>query len=673
MDEDEPVFVVEVHEVLQRVDVAECNRPGRVETLPVVKRVAVVAQDRRPAQQRAGFAEGHRDTARQHFHFRLRHLVHVRGGEKADADVVQPKFRNGLLQRLVSRPFRDSKPFHVAAKRAVLEETRQIAADLVEHGQFRVGRKGSNRIGFREKATLCEETIHRFQYSLNNLIQERDKVPYILALDQGTTSSRAIVFDHDAAIVAVGQREFQQIYPRPGWVEHDPGEIWATQISVATEALGRAHLRPRDIAAIGITNQRETTVVWDRETGVPVYNAIVWQDRRTAEFCDRLKRDGHENLVRERTGLVIDAYFSGSKVAWILDNVPGARARAEAGKLAFGTIDSWLLWQLTSDATHVTDVTNASRTMLFNINTMQWDDELLKLLGVPRSMLPEVRSSSEVYGKVSTTLGAGGVPIAGIAGDQQAALFGQMCISPGLTKNTYGTGCFLLQNTGERPVISRNRLLSTVAWQLGGKTSYALEGSVFIGGAVVQWLRDGLGLIQKSSDVGPLASSVPDNGGVYLVPAFAGLGAPHWDPYARGTIVGITRGTTAGHIARAAVESIAFQVADLLDAVRDDANIDLKELRVDGGAAANDGLLQFQADLLGVAVVRPKVTETTALGTAYLAGLAVGFWDSTDTLARHWQVDRRFEPSMPTTQSEARRAEWREALNRSKNWIARGQ
>jgi len=498
-------------------------------------------------------------------------------------------------------------------------------------------------------------------------------VPYILALDQGTTSSRAIVFDHDAAIVAVGQREFQQIFPRPGWVEHDPGEIWATQISVATEALGRAHLRPRDIAAIGITNQRETTVVWDRETGVPVYNAIVWQDRRTAEFCDRLKRDGHENLVRERTGLVIDAYFSGSKVAWILDNVPGARARAEAGKLAFGTIDSWLLWQLTSDATHVTDVTNASRTMLFNINTMQWDDELLKLLGVPRSMLPEVRGSSEVYGKVSTTLGAAGVPIAGIAGDQQAALFGQMCTSPGLTKNTYGTGCFLLQNTGERPVVSRNRLLSTVAWQLGGKTSYALEGSVFIGGAVVQWLRDGLGLIQKSSDVGPLASSVPDNGGVYLVPAFAGLGAPHWDPYARGTIVGITRGTTAGHIARAAVESIAFQVADLLDAVRDDANIDLKELRVDGGAAANDGLLQFQADLLGVAVVRPKVTETTALGAAYLAGLAVGFWDSTDTLARHWQVDRRFEPSVPMSQSAARRAEWSEALNRSKNWIARGQ
>jgi glycerol kinase len=496
-------------------------------------------------------------------------------------------------------------------------------------------------------------------------------MPYILALDQGTTSSRAIVFDHDASIVAVGQREFPQIFPQPGWVEHDPAEIWATQIAVATEALGRAHLRPRDIVAIGITNQRETTVVWDRETGVPVYNAIVWQDRRTADFCDRLKRDGHEDFVRERTGLVIDAYFSGSKVAWILDNVPGVRARAEAGKLAFGTIDSWLVWQLTSDSTHITDVTNASRTMLFNINTLTWDEDLLKLLGVPASMLPEVRPSSAVYGQVSTTLGVGGVPIAGIAGDQQAALFGQMCVSPGLTKNTYGTGCFLLQNTGEQPVVSRNRLISTVAWQIGGKTTYALEGSVFIGGAVVQWLRDGLGIISKSSDVGPLATSVADNGGIYLVPAFAGLGAPHWDPYARGIIVGITRGTTAGHFARAAVESIAFQVADLLDAVRDDAGIDLTELRVDGGAAANDGLLQFQADLLGVAVVRPQVTETTALGAAYLAGLAVGFWDSTDALARHWRIERRFEPSLSTSHSVARRAEWREALSRSKGWIVR--
>jgi glycerol kinase len=498
-------------------------------------------------------------------------------------------------------------------------------------------------------------------------------MPYIIALDQGTTSSRAIVFDHDASIVAVGQREFPQIFPQPGWVEHDPGEIWATQMAVTTEALGRAHLRPRDIAAIGITNQRETTVVWDRETGEPVYNAIVWQDRRTADFCDRLKRDGHEEFIRERTGLVVDAYFSGSKIAWILDNVPGARARAEAGKLAFGTIDSWLVWQLTSDATHITDVTNASRTMLFNIDTLKWDDDLLKLLRIPASMLPEVRASSEVYGRVSTTLGAAGVPIAGIAGDQQAALFGQMCVSSGLTKNTYGTGCFLLQNTGERPAVSRNRLLSTVAWQVGGKTNYALEGSVFIGGAVVQWLRDGLGIIRQSSDVEALAMSVPDSGGVYLVPAFAGLGAPHWDPYARGTIVGITRGTTAAHIARAAVESIAFQVADLLDATRDDSGIDLAELRVDGGAAANDHLLQFQADMLGATVVRPKVTETTALGAAYLAGLAVGFWDSTEALAKHWQVDRRFEPSIQPAVAAARRAEWRQALNRSKSWLPGSQ
>jgi glycerol kinase len=497
-------------------------------------------------------------------------------------------------------------------------------------------------------------------------------VPYILSLDQGTTSSRAIVFDHDASIRAVGQLEFPQIFPRPGWVEHDPNEIWATQVAVATEALGRAHLGPRDIAAIGITNQRETTVVWDRETGAPVYNAIVWQDRRTADFCERLKRDGHEGLVRERTGLVIDAYFSGSKVAWILDNVAGARARAEAGKLAFGTIDSWLVWKLTNGATHITDVTNASRTMLFNINTLTWDEDLLKLLRVPASMLPETRQSSELYGRASTTLGVPDVPIAGIAGDQQAALFGQMCVSPGLTKNTYGTGCFLLQNTGERPVASRNRLLATVAWQVGGKTLYALEGSVFIGGAVVQWLRDGLGIIKKSSDVEALAKSVADNGGVYLVPAFAGLGAPHWDAYARGTIIGITRGTTAGHIARAAVESIAFQVADLLEAVGDDAGIDLRELRVDGGAATNDALLQFQADLLGVAVTRPQVTETTALGAAYLAGLAVGFWESTDALARHWRADKRFEPSMAPAAAAARRAEWREALNRSKNWIARG-
>ncbi len=494
-------------------------------------------------------------------------------------------------------------------------------------------------------------------------------MPYILALDQGTTSSRAIVFDHDGAMVAVAQKEFTQIFPKPGWVEHDPQEIWATQVAVAVEALGRGQIRPRDVAAIGITNQRETTIVWDRETGEPVHNAIVWQDRRTAEFCDRLKRDGHEALVRERTGLVIDAYFSGSKIAWILDNVPGARQRAEAGRLAFGTVDSWLVWKLTSGGTHVTDVSNASRTMLFNINTLAWDADLLRLLHVPANMLPEVRASSDVYARVSTSLAMADVPIAGIAGDQQAALFGQMCVSPGLTKNTYGTGCFLLQNTGTRPVPSANRLVTTVAWKIGARTEYALEGSVFIGGAVVQWLRDGLGLIAASADVERLAASVDDNGGVYLVPAFAGLGAPHWDPYARGLMIGITRGTTAGHVARAALESIAYQVDDLLDAVSRDSGIQMTELRVDGGASTNDGLLQFQADVLGVPVVRPAVTETTALGAAYLAGLAVGFWSSPDEIAGQWRVDRRFEPSMPRAEAARLRERWREAVRRSTGWI----
>jgi glycerol kinase len=497
-------------------------------------------------------------------------------------------------------------------------------------------------------------------------------VPNILALDQGTTSSRAIVFDHDGAVVSVAQKEFQQIFPKPGWVEHDPQEIWATQIAVAIEALGRGHVRPRDIAAIGITNQRETTIVWDRDTGQPVYNAIVWQDRRTAELCDRLKAQGHEALVRERTGLVIDAYFSGSKIAWILDNVAGARERANAGRLAFGTVDSWLVWKLTSGATHITDVSNASRTMLFNINTLAWDDDLLRMLNVPASMLPEVRASSEVYGRVSTSLGMEDVPIGGIAGDQQAALFGQMCVSPGLTKNTYGTGCFLLQNTGTRPVPSRNRLISTVAWKIGERTEYALEGSVFIGGAVVQWLRDGLGLIARSTDVEALAASVADNGGVILVPAFAGLGAPHWDPYARGLIVGITRGTTSGHIARAALESIAYQVDDLLEAVSLDSGISLSELRVDGGASTNDALLQFQADLLGVAVVRPAVTETTALGAAYLAGLAVGFWSSAEEIARQWRAERRFEPRMARADASRLRDRWREAVGRAKGWIPAG-
>ncbi len=495
---------------------------------------------------------------------------------------------------------------------------------------------------------------------------------YILSLDQGTTSSRAILFDRDGGIAAVAQKEFRQIFPRPGWVEHDPLEIWATQLAVAAEAVTRARAAASDIAAVGITNQRETTVVWDRDTGVPVCNAIVWQDRRTAEFCDRLKAEGHEPLVRARTGLVIDAYFSGSKLAWILEHVPGARARAEAGRLAFGTVDSWLVWKLTGGRVHVTDVSNASRTMLFNIHTLSWDEELLGLLGVPGSMLPEVRSSSEVYGRMSPALGGGDWPIAGIAGDQQAALFGQLCVSPGLTKNTYGTGCFLLQNTGEQPVPSDNRLVTTVAWQVGGRTEYALEGSVFIGGAVVQWLRDGLRFFDRSPDVERLAATVPDNGGIYLVPAFAGLGAPHWDPYARGLLIGLTRGTTAGHIARAALESIAYQVDDLLEAVHRDSGIEMAELRVDGGASTNDALMQFQADLLGVPVVRPAVTETTALGAAYLAGLATGFWGSTGELARQWKVDRRFEPAMAREEAERRRARWREAVTRSKGWIPAG-
>jgi glycerol kinase len=497
-------------------------------------------------------------------------------------------------------------------------------------------------------------------------------VAYILSLDQGTTSSRAILFDHGGAVAAVAQREFQQIFPRPGWVEHDPREIWASQISVATEALARAQAGPGDVAAIGITNQRETTVVWDRETGEPVCHAIVWQDRRTADICDRLKADGFEDLVRQRTGLVIDAYFSGTKIAWILDHVEGARAKAAAGRLAFGTVDSWLVWNLTGGRVHVTDVSNASRTMLFNIHTLAWDDDLLRMLDVPASLLPEVRASSEVYGRVAAGLGLDGVPIAGMAGDQQAALFGQMCVTPGMAKNTYGTGCFLLQNTGGRPVQSDNRLISTVAWKVGGRTEYALEGSVFIGGAVVQWLRDGLGLIRESADVERLAATVPDNGGVYLVPAFAGLGAPHWDPYARGTIVGLTRGTGAGHIARAAVESIAYQVSDLLDAVHRDSGIALGELRVDGGAARNDALMQFQADLLGVAVVRPQVTETTAIGAAYLAGLAVGFWGSQEEIARQWQAERRFEPSMPRAEADRLLGRWHEALGRSKGWLSAG-
>jgi glycerol kinase len=491
---------------------------------------------------------------------------------------------------------------------------------------------------------------------------------YILALDSGTTSARAILFDHDGAVRSVAQKEFTQHYPQPGWVEHDALEIWTAQISVAIEALGKAGIGPKDVAAVGITNQRETTVVWDRQTGEPMCKAIVWQDRRTAPFCDRLRAGGHEKLIRDKTGLVIDAYFSGSKVAWILDNVPGARARAEAGRLAFGTVDTWLIWKLTDGKLHATDSSNASRTMLYDIHRRTWDDELLKLFRIPRSMLPEVRPSSGLYGEITSALGLGNVTIAGIAGDQQAALFGQLCTSPGLTKNTYGTGCFMLQCTGSKAVVSKNNLVTTVAWTMNGRTDYALEGSVFIAGAVVQWLRDGLGIIRKSEDVGALATSVPDNGGVYLVPAFAGLGAPHWDPYARGTIVGITRGTTAGHIARAAIEGIAFQSADLLDAMKADAGQPVAELRVDGGASRSDPLMQFQADLLGVPVVRPAVTETTALGAAYLAGLAVGYWKTQEEIVSQRAIERRFEPRMDPAKARELRANWNRAVGRAKGW-----
>jgi glycerol kinase len=493
----------------------------------------------------------------------------------------------------------------------------------------------------------------------------------ILALDQGTTSSRAIVFDRRGQIRSVAQREFKQIFPRAGWVEHDPEEIWASQLGVAREALARANLTAVDVAAIGITNQRETTVLWDRATGAPVHNAIVWQDRRTADFCDQLKREGHTETVQQKTGLVIDAYFSGSKLRWLLDNVPGARGRAARGELAFGTIDSWLLWKLTGGAVHITDASNASRTMLYDIRTHEWDEGLLKLLDVPREVLPGVRPSSQVYAQTAKDLFGAPIEIAGVAGDQQAALFGQTCFARGLAKNTYGTGCFMLMNVGGEAVASTHKLLTTVAWEAGGPTEYALEGSVFIGGAVVQWLRDGLGIVKTAADVERLASSVPDSGGVYLVPAFAGLGAPHWDQYARGTITGITRGTTAAHFARAALESIAFQVVDVLDVMRADSGIDVKELRVDGGASANNLLLQFQADLLCVPVVRPKVTETTALGAAYLAGLAVGYWKSKSEVQANWTVDRTFEPGMADAQVRHRRGRWNEALARARDWEQR--
>lgn len=489
---------------------------------------------------------------------------------------------------------------------------------------------------------------------------------YILALDQGTTSSRAIVFDQTGSIISVAQQEFRQIFPKPGWVEHDPREIWATQSNVATQALEKASLSANDVAAIGITNQRETTVVWDRESGQPICHAIVWQDRRTAPMCDRLKADGLGKMIRKKTGLVIDAYFSGTKLQWILKNVPGTKAKAKAGQLAFGTVDSWLVWNLTGGRQHITDPSNASRTMLFNIQKGDWDDELLEVFGVPRSLLPEVRSSSEVYGE-SRLLGAA-VPIAGIAGDQQAALFGQVCTKPGMVKNTYGTGCFMLMHTGTKPIASRNSLLTTVAWRLGNRMEYALEGSIFIAGAVVQWLRDGLGIIASSGEVEALAAQVEDNGGVYIVPAFAGLGAPHWDQYARGSILGLTRGSTRAHIARAALEGIAYQVADVLHAMESDAKIRLKELRVDGGACANNLLMQFQADLLGVPVVRPKVSETTALGAAYLAGLAVGYWKDQSEIASQWQTDRRFVPAMKAPVRKNLTAGWANALKRAKGW-----
>ncbi|PLZ01687.1 glycerol kinase [Burkholderia sp. WAC0059] len=491
---------------------------------------------------------------------------------------------------------------------------------------------------------------------------------YILALDQGTTSSRAMVFDRRGNVVATAQKEFPQIYPHPGWVEHDPQEIWSSQAGVAAEAVTHAGINGLSIAAIGITNQRETTIVWDRETGQPVYNAIVWQDRRTAAFCDTLKEQGFEEKVRAKTGLPIDSYFSATKIRWILDHVEGAREKAKQGRLAFGTVDSWLVWNLTKRALHITDVTNASRTMLFNIHTLQWDDELLELFGIPRSMLPDVRPSSEVYGSTVTTLFATKVPLAGMAGDQHAALFGQMCTRAGMVKNTYGTGCFLVMNTGDKPIESRNNLVTTIGWQLDGKVQYALEGSIFIAGAVVQWLRDGLGIIRSAPEIETLAARVPHSDGVYLVPAFAGLGAPHWNARARGTLFGVTRGTQAAHVARAALDAIAYQSFDVLKAMEADSGIRIDELRVDGGACANDLLMQFQADLLGVGVARPKIAETTALGAAYLAGLAVGYWSGVDELQQQWQLERRFAPALDQRDVDSYLAGWQRAVRAAKAW-----
>ncbi len=491
---------------------------------------------------------------------------------------------------------------------------------------------------------------------------------YILAIDQGTTSSRAIIFNHSGKMAGMAQQEFKQIFPKPGWVEHDPMEIWESQIKVVHAALSKANIENGMLAAIGITNQRETAVVWDRQTGEPLCNAIVWQDRRTAAFCDELKAKGYGDMIRQKTGLVIDAYFSASKWKWILESVPGAMDKAKSGDLALGTIDSWLIWNLTGGRVHVTDVTNASRTMLYNINTLSWDQELLDLFNIPESMLPGVKSSSEVYGHTDESILSPSVPIAGIAGDQQAATFGQMCLTPGSVKNTYGTGCFILCNTGEKPVQSKNRLVTTIAWQLNGKTTYALEGSIFIGGAVVQWLRDGLGIIEESGNVEQLASSVEDNGGVYFVPAFTGLGAPHWDQYARGIIAGLTRGVTAGHIARAALESIAFQVNDVMKAMEDDAGISIGELKVDGGAVVNDLLMQFQADLIGIPVIRPETIETTALGAAYLAGLAVQFWSGLDEIKAQWAMDRTFTRNVTIERQQELVKGWQKAISHAKNW-----
>lgn len=488
---------------------------------------------------------------------------------------------------------------------------------------------------------------------------------YILALDQGTSSSRAIVFNHEGRIMASAQKEFPQHFPQPGWVEHDPKDIWSSEASVVAEAITAMGINGLNIAGIGITNQRETTIVWDAETGEPVYNAIVWQDRRTSAYCDSLKAQNLTDYIREKTGLIIDAYFSATKVRWILENVEGARERAEAGKLRFGTVDSWLIWNLTRGGKHVTDVSNASRTMLFNINTLQWDEELLELFGIPASMMPEVHSSSEVYGYTKTTIFAHEVPIAGIAGDQQAALFGQMCTTPGSVKNTYGTGCFLLMNTGEKPILSKNNLLTTVAWKIGETVNYALEGSIFVAGSVVQWLRDGLGIIKSSSEIEALAETVQDNGGVYFVPALTGLGAPYWDQYAKGCVYGITRGTTAAHIARAALEGIAFQTMDIVNAMEKDAGVTLTELKVDGGASRNNLMMQFQADILGAEVIRPKVTETTAMGACYLAGLATGYWENLGEIKKQWEAETIFGPKAAEEDILREKAGWKDAVRRT--------